>query len=658
MQEMKESLRGPIPDRTCTDVPCLVVFVICWIMWIIIGFMAVLWGDPRKLIYPTDSSGRICGSKTKYFDLSDKPYLFFFDLTACFDIDSVTRGCPTPQVCVEKCPEEYFTLMPNAHVYQGYLWTKLVNDLICIPDVDRREIQNYDDVRKFIKQDKCAWYYLDSLPVAGRCIPKAIAQGWKKIKKLATFENISTMSNATFPEKSKNGTLSKQYHRKDAGDYVSLVIEAQDVFEKMGADLQVTWWQIIFVYYNPTYVFSGIIFGVAASVYVLISCCLYKRIRLAVGLIEEASNAVSCMMSTLFFPIIPFALHFLTFIFWAGAAIFLASMRRQQCGYVGVPAEILANYTGLQLGFDRPCPCPSGEDQDVDLLMSTTTMAPLRSYCRFKSYVKPKGLVTFGQIVNFFGLLWGMFFVSGFSDVSLAGAFSSYYWARNKPDDIPPMPVVASMLRTCKFHLGSVALGSFLLATVRFIRYLLEVIEKWMKEFQKYAAVQFAMKAVKCLFWCIEQFVRFLNRNAYIMIAVYGGNFCSSARKAVELLTKNIVRVVVLNHITAYLLFIGKFVVTFISGLIAYFYFMGRIENMKDLVANLNYPYFPIIVITVAAYYVCSSFFDVYDMAVDTIFLCFLEDCERHDGSSRKPYYMSERLKRILNKENVESEKE
>ena len=37
-------------------------------------------------------------------------------------------------------------------------------------------------------------------------------------------------------------------------------------------------------------------------------------------------------------------------------------------------------------------------------------------------------------------------------------------------------------------------------------------------------------------------------------------------------------------------------------------------------------------------------------MAVDTLFLCFLEDLERNDGSIEKPYYMSKSLKQILGK--------
>ena len=37
-------------------------------------------------------------------------------------------------------------------------------------------------------------------------------------------------------------------------------------------------------------------------------------------------------------------------------------------------------------------------------------------------------------------------------------------------------------------------------------------------------------------------------------------------------------------------------------------------------------------------------------MAVDTLFLCFLEDLERNDGTPEKPYYMSKNLRKILGK--------
>ena len=46
------------------------------------------------------------------------------------------------------------------------------------------------------------------------------------------------------------------------------------------------------------------------------------------------------------------------------------------------------------------------------------------------------------------------------------------------------------------------------------------------------------------------------------------------------------------------------------------------------------------------------GFFNVYGMAVDTIFMCFLEDLERNDGTPQKPYFMSKSLMKLLGKKN------
>ena len=37
-------------------------------------------------------------------------------------------------------------------------------------------------------------------------------------------------------------------------------------------------------------------------------------------------------------------------------------------------------------------------------------------------------------------------------------------------------------------------------------------------------------------------------------------------------------------------------------------------------------------------------------MAVDTLFLCFLEDMERNDGTPSRPYFMSKGLQKIVGK--------
>ena len=46
---------------------------------------------------------------------------------------------------------------------------------------------------------------------------------------------------------------------------------------------------------------------------------------------------------------------------------------------------------------------------------------------------------------------------------------------------------------------------------------------------------------------------------------------------------------------------------------------------MEDELPEMNYYFVPVIIITLGAYFIADVFFGVYEMAVDTLFLCFLE---------------------------------
>jgi hypothetical protein len=45
---------------------------------------------------------------------------------------------------------------------------------------------------------------------------------------------------------------------------------------------------------------------------------------------------------------------------------------------------------------------------------------------------------------------------------------------------------------------------------------------------------------------------------------------------------------------------------------------------------------------------IANCFISVFEMTIDTIFLCYCEDCDENDGSDTRPYYMSPELKRIM----------
>lgn len=83
----------------------------------------------------------------------------------------------------------------------------------------------------------------------------------------------------------------------------------------------------------------------------------------------------------------------------------------------------------------------------------------------------------------------------------------------------------------CWYHLGSLAFGSFLIALITMIRVVFEYIVKKYesvgnKDNSLYKAVACC---IRCILWCLDKYVKFITKNAYIQIALHNVSFCTAA---------------------------------------------------------------------------------------------------------------------------------
>lgn len=190
--------------------------------------------------------------------------------------------------------------------------------------------------------------------------------------------------------------------------------------------------------------------------------------------------------------------------------------------------------------------------------------------------------------------------------------------------------------------MGTVMVGSLIITIVRIIRILIRILLG--KHDQK-------CSTLCCLCCCsikqhlkkLEDYLRYFNRNAYIVCALHGKGFLSSAKYAINILLRNGFSTVTLVMVTKLVIFMSKLLVTLAMGFSTYFLshkFMKT--NSDDFVTILT------VIITLLSYYGSTIFFTVHVVAIDTIFICFVEDCERNDGSIEKPYYMSAALMKII----------
>lgn len=202
---------------------------------------------------------------------------------------------------------------------------------------------------------------------------------------------------------------------------------------------------------------------------------------------------------------------------------------------------------------------------------------------------------------------------------------------------MPTFPVVKSMGNAMK-ALGSIALGSLIVAVIQFIRAVLQYIDRKTKAAQgESALLRYVMCCLKCCAWYLEKIMKFINRNAYIMVAIKGMSYCAAAGRAVTLIVSNVLRVAAVNTVGDSLIFLAKLTVIGGCGVSAFFlsgiaYFTSPLEHPDTYLSS---PLMPIIGTVICSWFISSLFFQVYEMAVDTILLCFCEDCDTNGGEPK-----------------------
>ncbi|KAJ8734636.1 hypothetical protein PYW08_013886 [Mythimna loreyi] len=391
-----------------------------------------------------------------------------------------------------------------------------------------------------------------------------------------------------------------------------------------------------------------IIVAVLLLILVLIVIFLRNRIAIAIALISEGSKAVTAVKTTIFFPIFPWILQCGVIAYGVFVLMYLLSIGEPAFKTVNMQNDttcqcntIIANYKKDNEACDPVTFLTGCGDQAGGACKLAT--------CHFTGLDSPHSVV-YLHLANLLGFFWTMFFISGVSDMMLASTFSTWYWTYKKRD-LPFFTLSSGICRTLRYHLGTVALGALIIAIVRVIRVILEWIDQKLKKFDN-PFTKCVMCLCKCFCWCLENFLKFINKNAYIMCAVHGHSFCKSARDAFSLLMRNIVRVVVVDKVTDFLFFLSKLLISVGVGVAVYYLLQWKVVYEVTQGQPLHYNHIPAIILSIATYLICTIFFNVYEMAVDTLFLCFLEDCERNDGSLEKPYFMSKDLMKILGKRN------
>jgi len=197
-----------------------------------------------------------------------------------------------------------------------------------------------------------------------------------------------------------------------------------------------------------------------------------------------------------------------------------------------------------------------------------------------------------------------------------------------------------------RYHLGSIAFGSFILAVVQFIKWWLYWLEKQAEAGKNKLLVQFA-RSLRCCITCFEKFIKFLNKNAYIQCALLGKNFCKSAWNAFSLIMRNAGLVGLLAGIGFIVYILGVICITVTTGVCGYFILDAMYKY------EISSPIIPVLFMFIIGWLVAKLFMGVFSLAVDATLQCFVADEELHKaGGGGGAQFTPEELKPFIHDKN------
>lgn len=628
-------------ERKCTDCFCSIFFIL-FICGMIALFVISLTRSNYKYIYiPTDSRGLLCGYNNKDLkvdnsnnlpDLTKNKYLFWirpgrpgFSRSFCVS-DCPTKGYfsnaykslndkldgfnTSSTVCgnynnqpIYPSIENYSEPNTNPDRFYCPYSTKVIMQR-CFPTTEAfQDIKNSsgieDTVKEFGASSKAANYATQAIEdiyhtywIIALCVVASLVLSliWILLLRClaAVFVWITVILCA-----GALGVLTWMTYRQWKNDFGNHSTIEKYTFGFVSEELNQKVFLIFFI-----------IMIVIDVIYILLVIFLFKRIVLSIKIIKFVSKTFGKVPSLFFFPVIQYIILLVFWVYVIGVAIVLFGAGK----------------------FERKIE-QFGNNPPVD-----------------KIIMKYDTLIQGFAIYHFVGFLWISFFIMALGEMTVSGVVAQYYFTSDK-DSLPCCKVTRSFFRALRYHTGSLALGSLIITIFKIIRIIIEYVDQKTKASQSDLAAC-VIKCCKCCLCCLEKFLKFLNRNAYTMIAIHGYNFWNGAKNAFMLIVRNVARVATLNWVGDFTLFLGRIFVS--AGITAFSLWLFK--RNKDV----QFYIVPTVITFVMCYFASGAFTSIYEMAIDATFLCYMEDCERNDGVANQRL-AGEELSEMLEKKDDDS---
>ena len=619
---------GPIGDETrkCRDIFCCIFFIIFLIACIVIAILGFTKGQPSLFFYVYDEDGNACGKD----DYEDYPYIYFYSVISNaknLNASSVING-----ICVRECPQKSISESlnpliildckntsnnPNCNVtYENYYQSKPVMNRICFPMKDdeiefnetiQEKIKIYDpDTQatfiKVVNKDDIIQHqgkdYILLETVKGEDSKDASAQliNWSyfSVDRLVTW-----ISDLYVTKWAIAGSLAWSFVlamifllflRLCAGFIVFLIIIIIEgglivlaVYFKLTANDHEDQNDSI---YKNTMTALFWVFLVLAIVWLIFILAMCNRIRLAVALIKITSKYLNSTCCIIFVPFLFFFITVIWVVYWIILSIFIYA---------------------------------TGEfDQEGSKVIAS---------------FKWNSTIRYSWWFHLFALFYMTAVISAYSQFVYSSSACIWYFTSEKgtEDSI----IRKSFKRGIRYHFGSLAFGSIIIALCRLIMVWFESVKKRVEstagKTSESKCFKCIMSCLQCCVGCIGKIMEYINKHAYIQIALKGDSFCTAAWEGFALIVRNLGRFSTLTLIGSLFTTIGTIFISVASAVIGYFV-ITKVPYFSD---ELNSCVLPVTVFLIIGLIMGLVTMSVFGISGDALMHSFLLDEELNKGQAK-----------------------
>jgi choline transporter-like protein 2/4/5 len=206
--------------------------------------------------------------------------------------------------------------------------------------------------------------------------------------------------------------------------------------------------------------------------------------------------------------------------------------------------------------------------------------------------------------------------------------------AEGKNKTVPLGTVLRSFIVALRYHLGTILFGALCIAIIQFIRAVfLYIQEEFLDKYKENATVKFIIYCINCWLACIERVIKIISKNAYIITAIKGTNFCSSAAEAMAILTANCLRVGALATMSTIASFVLKLFITASNTILGFGILQQEVLYYRSGGETIESGLFPLVGIFLISFIIASLFISVYESCTDTVMMCFFIDSDELEGA-------------------------